>query len=122
MKSGCLGDMAVCLRSVQWLRNLGSCGTVLRCKYVGSGRSHTAERRRARTSLSDMRVEVGRRWLSLWEFAEALPCISFSESTLRCQLTPMVDDAPPIELARAVTLPVPGLGIAPLSDGALILD
>ena len=37
-------------------------------------------------------------------------------------LTPIVDEAP-MELARAVILPVPpGLGIAPLSDGALIFD
>ena len=38
------------------------------------------------------------------------------------RLTPIVDEAP-MELARAVILPVPpGLGIAPLSEGALILD
>ena len=36
-------------------------------------------------------------------------------------LTPTVDEAPP-ELALAVTLPVPGLGMAPDSDGALIWD
>jgi hypothetical protein len=47
---------------------------------------------------------------------------SFGEEGAERRLTPMVDDAPPIELARAVTLPVPGLGMAPLSEGALICD
>jgi hypothetical protein len=48
--------------------------------------------------------------------------ISFNLISITWRLTPIVEDAP-IELALAVILPVPpGLGIAPLSDGALILD
>jgi hypothetical protein len=56
-----------------------------------------------------------------WGISVGSGLISFNLIFITRRLTPIVEDAP-MELARAVILPVPpGLGIAPLSDGALIL-